>query len=47
MTLTILDPRTGRRVTVNVPSKPRLARARRWVLARLDETQPTTEAARS
>jgi hypothetical protein len=36
MTLTILDPRTGKRVTLEVAAKPKLARARREVLQRLD-----------
>ena len=37
MTLTILDPRTGNRVTVTVPSTSRAGqRARRWVLRKLD-----------
>ena len=37
MTLTILDPRTGNRVTVTVPLASRSGqRARRWVLRNLD-----------
>ena len=43
MTLTVLDPRTGRRVTINVPQRPRTSRARRWVLAQLDRTQEAAE----
>ena len=36
MTLTILDPCTGRRVTVEVEAKPQTKRARRQVLRELD-----------
>ena len=40
MTVTILDPRTGARVTVTVPSTSRSEqRARRWVLRRLDRPE--------
>jgi len=46
MTLTVLDPRTGRRVTINVPQRPRTSRARRWVLAQLDRTQEAADSQR-
>ncbi len=36
MTLTILDPCTGHRVTVEVETKPQIRRARRHVLRELD-----------
>jgi hypothetical protein len=36
MTLTILDPCTGHRVTVEVAIKPQARRARRQVLRELD-----------
>jgi hypothetical protein len=36
MTLTILDPCTGRRVTIEVPAKAQPHRTRRWVLRELD-----------
>ena len=36
MTLTILDPCTGNRVTIQVPAKPQPRRTRRWVLRELD-----------
>ncbi len=35
MTLTILDPCTGNRVTITVPTKPRPKQDRRWVLREL------------
>ncbi len=46
MTLTILDPCTGHRVTIQVPAKPQTRRARRWVLRELDriDRQPKTSA---
>ena len=36
MTLTILDPCTGNRVTIEVPAKAQPHRARRWVFRELD-----------
>ena len=36
MTLTIQDPYTGNRVTIEVPAKVQLHRTRRWVLRELD-----------
>ncbi len=36
MTLTILDPCTGIRVTIEVPAKVQLHRTRRWVIRELD-----------
>jgi hypothetical protein len=36
MTLTILDPCTGNRVTIGVPAKEQTQRTRRWVLRELD-----------
>jgi hypothetical protein len=36
MTLTILDPCTGNRVTIEVPAKAQPHRTRRWVLRELD-----------
>ncbi len=40
MTLTVLDPCTGHRVTVEVPVKPRPSRrSRRWVLRELDQVE--------
>jgi hypothetical protein len=36
MTLTILDPCTGNRVTIEVPAKEQTQRTRRWVLRELD-----------
>ena len=36
MTLTILDPCTGNRVTMGVPEKAHPQRTRRWVLRELD-----------
>ncbi len=36
MTLTILDPCTGNRVTIEVRAKPQADRARRWLLRELD-----------
>jgi hypothetical protein len=40
MTLTILDPCTGTRVTIEVPAKPQPQhRAKRWVLRELDRLQ--------
>ncbi len=46
MTLTILDPCTGNRVTIQVPAKPQTRRSRRWVLRELDrlDAQPKTPA---
>ena len=41
MTLTVLDPCTGNRVTITVPDRPasdRRANARRWVLRELDRS---------
>ncbi len=40
MTLTILDPCTGNRVTIEVPAKPQPRRSRRWVLREMDRTDP-------
>ncbi len=45
MTLTILDPCTGNRVTIEVPAKAQPHRTRRWVLRELDRVTgeiPTT-----
>jgi hypothetical protein len=36
MTLTVLDPCTGKRVAVEVPVKRQPHRARRWLLCELD-----------
>jgi hypothetical protein len=36
MTLTVLDPCTGKRVAVEVPVKRQPHRARRWMLRELD-----------
>jgi hypothetical protein len=36
MTLTVLDPCTGNRSTIEVPSRPQVRRIRRWVLRELD-----------
>jgi hypothetical protein len=36
MTLTVLDPCTGNRFTIEVPSRPQSRRIRRWVLRELD-----------
>jgi hypothetical protein len=36
MTLTVLDPCTGNRVTIEVPARPQARRIRRWVLRELD-----------
>ncbi len=35
MTLTVLDPSTGNRVTIEVPGKVQPHRTRRWVLREL------------
>jgi hypothetical protein len=46
MTLTILDPRTGHRITIPVPRTSRSGqRARRWVLRRLERLQDQRETA--
>ena len=45
MTLTVLDPSTGSRVTITVPERPesdRRAIARRWVLRELDRSAAST-----
>ena len=45
MTLTVLDPCTGNRVTITVPERPesdRRAIARRWVLRELDRSAAST-----
>ena len=39
MTLTILDPCTGKRVTLTMPAKHRPEQARRWVLRELDRIE--------
>jgi hypothetical protein len=45
MTLTILDPCTGNRVTIKVPAKSQLHRTRRLFLRELDrETGQTPKA---
>ncbi len=36
MTLTILDPHTGNRVTIEVPAKSLPHRTRRWIMRELD-----------
>ena len=36
MTLTVLDPYTGNRVTIGVPARSHSRRIRRWVLRELD-----------
>ena len=36
MTLTVLDPRTGNRATIEVPARSQSRRIRRWVLRELD-----------
>ncbi len=47
MTLTILDPCTGNRVTIEVPAKAQPHRTRRWVLRELDRvTGQTLKAAK-
>jgi hypothetical protein len=45
MTLTVLDPCTGNRVTITVPDRPESHRrpdARRWVLRELDRSAALT-----
>jgi hypothetical protein len=47
MLLTVLDPRTGARVTLFAPLRQRVSgRARRWVLQELDRLKPGEPAAR-
>lgn len=36
MTLTVLDPCTGNRATIEVPARSQSRRIRRWVLRELD-----------
>jgi hypothetical protein len=36
MTLTVLDPRTGKRVSIEVQARPRRSRGRRRLLRELD-----------
>ncbi len=43
MTLTILDPCTGNRVTVEVPSKRQPRRSRRQVLRKLDQMDTSSK----
>jgi hypothetical protein len=45
MTLTVLDPLTGKRVTITVPPSrsPERERARRWVLRELDQLADSRE----
>jgi len=36
MTLTVVDPCTGNRSTIEAPSRPQSRRIRRWLLRELD-----------
>ncbi len=47
MTLTILDPCTGTRITIEVPAKSQPQRSRRWLLRELDRAPAGKSAAQS